>query len=299
MEKKPAPEVLDSIKLKIDKSGEYSQKLIIDGIDRYFKVYVPSSLDLNKKNALIFALHGGGGDMTIQSNDKYYHQKSSAEKNGYILVFANGYSDFKSGKLATWNAGTCCGKAREKNIDDVKFLSSIVETLKNQISIDEKKVFFNGMSNGAMMSYKMACEKSSLVKGIMAVAGTDNTLECHPNEAVSILHIHAKDDDHVLVNGGFGPKAVRKASSADYNSVMDSINKWVKINQCHKTPKRVLEVKGAYCDLYSPCKNGTEVKVCLTDDGGHSWPQGEKPRGGKGSMAIDANQLMWDFFKDK
>ncbi len=298
MENAPAPKAIEVQSMKAEKSGEYVYKMSIDGQERYFKIYIPQGFNFKIKNPVVFALHGGGGDMEIQSNESYYHQQSSADKFGYLVVFPNGHSKFKSGKLATWNAGTCCGSAIENKIDDVKFLSSIIELLKNKLNIDSQKVFFTGMSNGAMMSYKMACEKSDLVKAIMPVAGTDNTIECKPTKPVSVFHIHAKDDDHVLFTGGFGKNAKKDASTKEYNSVDHSIKKWVKFNSCPEKPKKVLDVEGASCDLYSPCKNGTVVKLCVTDQGGHSWPGGEKPRGGKGSSAIDATKLMWELFKE-
>jgi len=237
--------------------------------------------------------------MEVQATDKYYKQISKSESAGYIVIFPNGYSQFKSAKLATWNAGKCCGQARDTNSDDVAFIKEIIVRSKSQLTIDENKIFSTGMSNGGMMSYRLACELSDVFKGIAAVAGTDNTINCVPKNPISILHIHAKNDDHVLFNGGLGPKAINKASETEFNSVPNTISKWVKFNGCVETPKRVLEVKGAYCDLYSPCKNNTEVKLCVTEEGAHSWPGGERPRGGSASLAISANDILWDFLKDK
>ena len=55
-----------------------------------------------------------------------------------------------------------------------------------------------GMSNGAMMSYRLACDAADIINGVGAVAGTDNTLSCNPKETTPIMHIHAINDDHVL-----------------------------------------------------------------------------------------------------
>ena len=54
------------------------------------------------------------------------------------------------------------------------------------------------MSNGAMMSYRLACDAADIIDGVGAVAGTDNTLSCNPKETTPIMHIHAINDDHVL-----------------------------------------------------------------------------------------------------
>ena len=153
------------------------------------------------------------------------------------------------------------------------------------------------MSNGGMMSYRLACELPEVFKGIAAVAGTDGTTDCHPSKAVSILHIHAKDDDHVLFNGGAGSKAAEKSKITDFTSVPATIEKWVKENKCSGI-KRILSVPGAYCDQYTVCKHGAKVQLCVTESGGHSWPGGKKPRGqDETSKAISANDVIWIFFK--
>lgn len=299
LENQPAPTATISSEDKITKPGDYTISFSYKDHVRWYKIHIPKKYDPTKPTPLLFALHGGGGDMNTQAQDKFYKQISKSEAEGYVVVFPNGFSPFQSGKLATWNAGGCCAQARDQKIDDVGFIREIINKVKNQLNIDSQKIFSTGMSNGGMMSYRLACELSEVFKGIAAVAGTDNTFECNPKNPISILHIHAKNDDHVLFDGGLGPKAISKAAETEFTSVTKTIAKWVKINGCPETPQRVLTVKGAYCDLYSPCKSKTEVKLCVTDEGGHSWPGGEKPRGGGSSQAISANDILWDFFKSK
>jgi polyhydroxybutyrate depolymerase len=158
-------------------------------------------------------------------------------------------------------------------------------------------VYAIGMSNGAMMAYRLACEAGDVFHGIMAVAGTDNTHSCTPRQPVPVLHIHAHNDDTVLFNGGAGPKLGRGELAADFVAVPDSIAKWVKLDHAGPQARRVLTVPGAYCDLYEAGKGGAPVKLCVTETGGHSWPGGQKARGEQPpSQAIRANDLMWEFF---
>lgn len=301
LESRPAPEANIQATEKITKAGDYTLHIKHGDHTRMYKIHVPKSYKTETATAVLFAFHGGGGDMNHQANDSLYNQISKSNQEGYIVVFPNGYSPYKSGKLATWNAGKCCGDARDLKIDDVGFVKEIIKNLEHQLNIDKSKIFASGMSNGGMMSYRLACEMSDVFKGIAAVAGTDNTIDCSPKNPISILHIHAKDDTHVLFNGGAGKKAFKDLSKVtDFNSVPNTMKKWVKHNACDAKPKRVLEKEGAYCDLYSKCKNGVEVQLCVTDTGGHSWPGGKKPRSDeKPSYAISANDVIWDFFKGK
>lgn len=296
-EEKPAPKTDKDGETQITGPGDYALSFTHNGILRMYQLHVPAKYNAKTSVPLLVAFHGGGGDMSYQANDKYYKQISKSDELGFVVAFPNGYSKFNSGKFATWNAGKCCGDARDKNIDDVGFIKELVKRVSSQLSIDKNKIFATGMSNGGMMSYRLACELSDTFKGIAAVAGTDNTTHCTPKNPISILHIHAKNDDHVLFNGGSGNGVKDKTQVTDFNSVPNTVAKWVKLNGCQEVPKRILEKEGAYCDLYQSCKNNTQVQLCVTATGGHSWPGGEKVRGSEAtSKAISANDISWEFF---
>lgn len=296
---KPAPSASNDTTSKILNAGDYTFSFLHGGIERYYKVHIPPQFIPQKAMPLLLSFHGGGGDMSIQATDEFYKLISKSDKEGFIIAFPNGYSAFKSGKLATWNAGNCCGAARDKNVDDVSFIKELIERLKKQLPINEKKIFASGMSNGGMMAYRLACELPNTFRAIAAVAGTDNTKSCTPTKAISILHIHAKDDDHVLFKGGAGKFAADASQITDFKSVPDTIAKWVKLNKCTLGPKKVLEKNQSYCELYT-CPGNNEVQLCVTSSGGHSWPGGKKPRGeSHSSTDLSATDVIWDFFKNK
>ncbi len=287
----PAPKTLGP--------GDYTFETTFAGQLRYYKVHVPKKYVAGQALPLLVVLHGGGGDMAIQANEDYYHQISKSESEGFVAVFPNGPSAFKSGKLATWNAGKCCGLARDSKSDDVGFIKEMIKRTESQLSIDSTRIFATGMSNGGMMAYRLACELPQIFRGVAAVAGTDNTDLCQPSKPVSILHIHAQNDDHVLFEGGAGQNAFRDRTQInEFTSVAGTVEKWRKLDGCEEKPKRILEKKGAYCDLYM-CKASSQLQLCVTAEGGHSWPGGQKPSrfaGGKPSTAISANDVMWNFF---
>ncbi|MEZ0262861.1 MAG: PHB depolymerase family esterase [Alphaproteobacteria bacterium] len=299
----PEPRVTAKVTDTLSKTGDYTFAIHYAGLRRYYMVHVPSGYNPDKPAPLLFSLHGGGGDMGYMARDEFYGQISKSDELGYVVVFPNGYSNFASGKIATWNAGNCCGQARDRQIDDIGFFRIMVKNITGQMNIDSTRIYATGMSNGGMMSHRLACDMSDVFKAIASVAGTDGTLDCKPKHPVSILHIHAKDDDHVLYGGGAGQEAFRDMSTvANFVSVPNTMSRWVKRNKCNPNPKRVKEVKGAHCDLYTGCTDNVQVKVCVTDSGGHSWPGGSKPGGIKRksptSKAISANDEMWAFFNN-
>jgi polyhydroxybutyrate depolymerase len=271
--------------------GDYRFSFEHGGVTREYLVHVPRSYSSGRPTPMLLAFHGGGGDADFQADDSKYRLISKSEEAGFIAVFPNGYSRI-GGILATWNAGGCCGGAKKNNVDDVGFVGAVIHRMARQASIDPKRIFATGMSNGAMMSWRLACELPE-IRAIAPVAGTDNTPACKPSRPVPIIEFHAADDDHVPFNGGVGVGPSR----ADFVSVPATQAKWVQIDRAAAQAKRVLSVAGAHCDLHPAARGGVPVELCVTETGGHSWPGGGTQQGRKQpSMAISANDLMWSFF---
>lgn len=81
----------------------------------------------------------------------------------------------------SFNAGSCCGAAPNKNSDDVSFARAMVEyTVKNMCG-DDSNAFATGFSNGGMMSNRLGCQAADLFKAVAPVAGNIKT-------TVSILY---------------------------------------------------------------------------------------------------------------
>ena len=294
-ERQPAAE--PAAPARVLQPGDYRYGLNHGGLQRAYLVHVPRGYDPAQPMPVLLALHGGGGHMELQADDERYGLIGKSERAGFIAVFPNGYSVLPRGRLATWNAGGCCGAARDRQIDDVGFIRAVIADLARHLNIDAGRVYAAGMSNGGMMAHRLACEAADLLAGVAAVAGTDNTQSCTPARPIAVLQIHARDDDHVLFEGGAGPQAFRDVSKVtDFTSVPETMARWSRRNACGSTPLRILERPGAYCERYPGCRGGAAVQLCVTESGGHSWPGGGKQGA---SQALSANDVMWDFFSGR
>jgi polyhydroxybutyrate depolymerase len=281
--------------------GTHHIKVTYQGQSRKVVVHVPPSYPSTQATPLVLALHGGGGFAEFIADDARYGFISKSDSAGFVVAFPNGYSKFPGGKFATWNAGACCGDARDRTVDDVGMLRAVVEQLKSQLNLDTARIFATGMSNGGMMSHRLACEAPDVFRAVASVAGTDATHSCTPKKPIPVLHIHARNDDHVMFDGGVGKNAFRDESKImDFVSVPETINRWVLRNQCQPTPSRVLDKPGAYCEAYAGCTAAAQVKLCVVQDGGHSWPGAKTVRRGKeaASQELVAVDVIWDFFKE-
>lgn len=282
------------------RGGTREYALQHDGLTRQYLVHVPARYDPARPTPLVFAFHGGGGDAKYMADDARYGLVSKSDEAGFIVVFPNGYSRWPGGRLATWDAGECCGDARDKAVDDVGFVRAVLAELRTRFNVDPARIYATGMSNGGMLTHRLACEMADVFSAVASVAGPDETQRCTPARPISVLHIHARDDDHVLFDGGAGAGAFRDATKVtDFVSVPETIARWVSRNHCSATPTRTLSVAGAYCDTYRSCAGGAQVQLCVTESGGHSWPGASKVRAGKepASQAISADDVMWRFFQ--
>ena len=275
--------------------GDYRFEIPQGGITRYYLLHVPPSYT-GRKTPLVLAFHGGLG--TADTMAEYYGWKPKSDREGFLVAFPNGASRLASGKLATWNAGNCCGYASGSRSDDVGFTKAVIADIRQKANVGN--IFATGMSNGGMFSHRLGCEMPETFTAIAAVAGTNNFDGCNPQEPVSVLNIHGLQDQHVLFYGGCGPECILK-SETDYVSVPDTVSGWVMRDTCNKTPQRVLETEKAYCDLYTGCGGNVSVSLCVAKDGGHSWPGASTDPNplerSTPSQAFSATDMIWDFFQ--
>eukprot|EP01084_Bolivina_argentea_P291787 501522_1 len=142
---------------------------------RIYHIAYWNSFQLNDptyKYPVIYALHGGGGSARGHVRQTGLHIQANAM--GFLVVYPEGMAALGSNTSRTWNAGNCCGGAANWNSKDSQFLLDIlndIEHTQNVLNIDRNRVFFTGHSNGAKMSWRMACEYPYNVTGIAPNAG--------------------------------------------------------------------------------------------------------------------------------
>jgi len=184
-------------------------------------VYLPSDYDEDNNYPLIISLHGLGANAYIQNT--IFNFKEFITKRQFILVVPEGIVGM--GGLRYWNATDfCCGKKQRTKTDDVKYITSIIEKMSDEFSIDPKKVHLFGHSNGGFMANRMACEAPHLFKSFVSVAGTTflNPTKCKKDAPLSMLHIHGTVDNIVRYNGAKGM----------YPGAKETLYRWVERNNC-------------------------------------------------------------------
>jgi len=265
----------------------------IGGYDREWRLYVPESLPASGDVALVLGLHGGLGSGGQFAADGYFDQQ--AERGGFIAAYPDGISR-RLINVRTWNGGGCCGYAQDQGVDDVAFLVALIEELSDGLPIDRDRVYLTGHSNGAIMSYRMACERADLIAAIAVYAGALE-VECHPSEAVSVLEIHGDNDEHIPIEGGVGPSAL---TDVNYHSMQYTVDVWTAANGCSGGP--TVSVAGAVTtSTWADCADGSVVETQVVAGASHSWAGGAPvgPFRDKPSQDHDASKAIWDFLSTK
>jgi polyhydroxybutyrate depolymerase len=147
-----------------------------DGRVRTYLVHLPASYSKDKTWPLVLVLHGGGGNGEQVAKMTGFSRK--ADQEGFIAVYPNGTGLWQN-RFLTWNAGNCCAYAYENRIDDVGFIRALIGQLRKDYAVDDRRIYAAGISNGGMMSYRLACGLSDLIAAIGPVAGAQN-IDCKP-----------------------------------------------------------------------------------------------------------------------
>lgn len=213
--------------------GNHTVTIQHGGRTRSYLVHVPTGARGRDDLPVMLAFHGGGGDAA--GFQGYAGLDVVADREGFIVAYPNG-SGVLPRRLLTWNAGECCGYAMNNNVDDVAFAIAVLDDLARRIGVDTRRVYATGHSNGAMMAYRLAAERSDRIAAIIPVAGAYAMERFAPSRPVAILHIHSVDDPRALYNGGTGPPFPGTQVRSSHRPVMEGIERWVAFNGCNRTP---------------------------------------------------------------
>jgi polyhydroxybutyrate depolymerase len=263
-----------------------SNVLTVGGAEREYLVYKPA-LAASKKLPLMIVLHGGLSNAGAMENTT--GMDDLADSGQFVVAYPNG----TGGRFAlmkdkrTWNAGVCCGVAQKDNVDDVKFISMMIDEIEKQYAIDSTRIYVVGHSNGAMMAYRLACEIPGKIAAMVSVSGTLAADTCEGANSVAILEIHGDRDENVPIGGGKGSGP----SGVAYRSTADSLDMMMKTRQC-RAPTQT-NSGGIEKTIYS-CSHGAPVQLIVNVRGTHPWPGGHG-RNSNDANGFSATNAAWQF----
>jgi polyhydroxybutyrate depolymerase len=274
-------------------SGTTTYSFAHDGQTRVYNLHVPPSLDRAVAVPLVVELHGGGGSGdNIDGLTGFY---ALADRTGFVVAAPSGL-----GK--SWNDGRLETSASSGGADDVGFLSEMIDRIAGQVAIDRGRVYVAGISNGAIMAGRLACELPDRFAAVAQVAGTASVqiaARCNPGRPIPILEIHGTADPLVPYSGGT-VAAQFKGGRGQVVGVDQWASYWVANNA--DIPEAQVSSLGSDTTVRAWRGNSPQSDVIFyrVDGAGHTWPGGKqylpKLLIGTTTRSFDATTTIWQFF---
>lgn len=288
-------------------AGNHTIDLRHDGRNRSYLIHVPPGA--TGALPVVLGFHGGGGHAA--NFQSYAELDRVADRERFLVVYPNGTGPI-AGRLLTWNAGDgCCGYALNNTVDDVGFVVAVVNDLATRITVDRRRIYATGHSNGGIFSHRLAAERPDLVAAIAPVAGALDLARFAPAGVVPVLQIHSVDDPRALYDGGLGPPFPGTNSRVFHQPVQAGLDRWVAANGCAATADTVESRRGtratggedqsAILLAWRGCRGGAEVRHWKLAGSGHGWPGDAAPAGGERlagpqTTIVRAADEAWAFF---
>lgn len=285
------------------RAADEARTMMRDGVERRFVIAEPSGTPGPKP--LVVVLHGGGGNTDVMRRVGF---EPIAQAENFLVVYpqgqGNGWRDGRGDKVISDRSG---------DVDDVAFLTAIMDALIAEGRVDPKRVYVLGASNGGMMSLRMACERADRLAGIVAVIALlpeEMETTCKPAEPVPMMLMVGTADRFVPFAGGpvAGFLQDERGGVISYERTMAVL---LRANNCTGEPTVTALPDpvddGVRTDRldWTTCAPRGPVRVLRMEGGGHGWPGKPRPSTGRPIEAMrgtvtrdfDGAQAAWDFLR--
>jgi polyhydroxybutyrate depolymerase len=267
---------------------------------RQYIVHLPPGYNNNSPAPAVIVLHGGSGN--YQSVQGFTQMNIVSNQNDFLAVYPQGIGNAPPGY--SWADGRNT-TADQAGIDDVGFMSKLIDTLYNDYNIDTNRVYICGFSNGGFMTQRLACETPetfAAIGGLGCSIDTNRIQTCNPTQAVPMVYFSGTADPEVPYNGG----AMNNPAVTPIVAVDTAVQFWVNTNNC-QTAEPVMTIPDAVPQdsstveryTYTDCDCDADFFFYKIINGGHTWPGvpvPQFPQLGNTNEDIHASYVLWDFF---
>ncbi|NQY89970.1 MAG: hypothetical protein HRT51_19950 [Colwellia sp.] len=277
--------------------GERIGTIIVNEVEREYITYSAPANGNNNPEVLIVALHGFNTNARAMMTGTGFNKEIDKNKN-MMVVYPQGLSGFVAGINQT---GTQWDINWGTHTNDVAFIKQLVHKIRTDYQISKPKLFIVGESNGAWMTYLLACEAAEEL-GISAMATVGATIpftvqeNCPLTANIPLLHMHGDADNTVSYQGIPGWN----------NAVEDNMSYFADKYGCEPIATETVLADVDKTDntrvtkyIYHHCQQGAAVEYFRIHNGGHTWPSAnvEQSELGLISYDINANEEIMAFFK--
>jgi polyhydroxybutyrate depolymerase len=266
-------------------SGTKLESMQSGGIERTYRLHVPSGYDASRPTPLVLNFHGFASNAWDQ--EAYTRMTGQADKSGFVTVAPDG-----SGEPRRWYI---YGRLEPSFVDDYAFTRELIDQLSAQLCIDPARIYATGMSNGGGMSSLLGCELNDPIAAIAPAAGSPYSMPaCRGKAPMPIVAFHGTDDRTVPFEGGVAGRLGLAAAG-----VRENMRRWAEHNGCTMTLKSQRIAFDVLLESYEGCRDGADVRLYVVEGGGHTWPGADDAEFlGHTTHSIDATAIAWQFFAE-
>lgn len=256
----------------------------LDGLTRHYLLHLPPAPD---GRPLIIALH------PLASNPKLMEAMTGlsvlADVHHFIVVYPEGFASNEGGPRS-WNASFCCRDSQSRDVDDLGFLSAMIDSLRSRYDVPH--VLVTGFSNGGMLAHYTGLALADQVDAIAPVGATIGAplTTIQPSRAIPVMMVHGTEDRLVPFDRRSDDRFLPGARTAEH---------WARLNGCSLTPD-ITRSGGVSVMRYEGCAINADVSVFLVGGAGHVWPGGHaRLRGEVDPGTFNASMAILDFFRSR
>ena len=188
---------------------------------------MPGNHDYSRPLPLVISLHGYSNNGAF--NAAYMHHIDSIHENEHLLIYPDGTMNWLG--MRYWNATDACCNLFDYDVDDVDYLTSLIDEAVQNYGADPDGVVVTGLSNGGFMSHRMACDAGNSIRAIVALNGVtwNDFSDCVDAGRPDILHVHSTDDGVIQYDGG------TVAFGGEHPSALETVGYWSNRSGCDST----------------------------------------------------------------
>jgi polyhydroxybutyrate depolymerase len=276
---------------------DINKTLVSRGISRSYQIFLPPSSPPALSVPLVIVLHGGGGKGSQMNG--LTHMNAIAAREEFLVAYPDGMQN-------GWADGRGATPSDQNGIDDVRFLSDMIDQLESEYPVDPRRIYITGISNGGFMTQRVGCELAGRIAAIAPVAAglpANLSASCAPVRPIPVALFQGTDDPLVPYAGG----TVAGRNGGETLGAQITFSFWATTEAC-QDPRQETDLPDTAPDdgtrvhrtAYRKCAGGSEILLYSIEGGGHAWPGGLPYLPdlviGRTSQDMDASEEIWKFF---
>ena len=272
-----------------------ARSLVWQGVERHYTIY--RSAQTGRPAPVVVAL--SGLTQSLENLRRWLQLDQAADQHGFVVAYPRPIAR----KWSYWRGGGVLLPDGSAEIDDVGFISAVVDALVKEGAADPAHIYATGVSRGALMSWTLACERADLFAAVAPVSSAMTEAQlasCHPTRPLPVIAVDGTNDPVQFYDGWLSP-------TIHLLSVPETMAFWWRLNGCtgekatrlpHRNrddPTRILLLE------WTGCATGNPVMLYRVSGGGHIAPSftdhaADAPDMGRQSRDIETADVLWDAF---